>query len=161
MRVDFVTDDIQHALDDLRAVLSALDISGLFPELDGIHADVVAVVADTRPSVLLGALGASLTTVQAIVSSVNPRTLLGTPLTDAWSAVEDALAGVDFTVLLQPLIDKLDELEVAFRAALQQVEHSFDAMLSAGKSALAGGGGASAGAGILAVTRATCSGRAG
>jgi hypothetical protein len=149
VRVDFVADDIQRALDDLRSVLGALDISRLLPDLDAIHADVVAVVAETRPSALLAGLGASLATVQGIVASVNPRTLLGTPLNDAWSAVVDALAGVDFALLLQPLIDKLDELEVAFRAALQRVENAFDAMLSAGKGALAGGGGGSAvGAGI-------------
>ncbi len=147
VRIDFVAGDLQHALDDLRAVLAALDISPLLDELDGIHGEVVSVVEETRPSTLLSSLGATLATVQGIVSSVNPRTALGGPLSDAWSAVEDALAGVDFSVLLQPLIDKLDELEAAFRAALQRVESAFDAMLSAGRGALAGGGGAGAAAG--------------
>jgi hypothetical protein len=58
------------------------------------------------------------------------------------------LGEVDFTLVLSPLADKLDEIEVSFEAALRQVEEAFDAMLGAARSALAGGGGASVSVGV-------------
>ncbi len=146
IRVDFVAADIDAALDDLRAMLQALDPARLFDDLDAIHHEVELVVQSTVPSEVLSGLGTTLAEVQALVSSVNPRETLGPPLNEAWEAVEGVLAAIDFTIILSPLVDKLDELEVEFEASLGRTETAFDGMLGAAKSAM--GGGASVGVSI-------------
>jgi hypothetical protein len=60
----------------------------------------------------------------------------------------DALADVEFAVILQPLIDKLDELEQKFEQGLGRTETAFDQMLGAARSALSDSAGASAGVSI-------------
>ncbi len=140
IRVDFLAADIDRLFGDLRAVAEALDIRGVLGELDTLHAEVVAVVASTRPSELLAELRTSVEQVQAIVASLNPATVLGEPLTEAWSAVDEALGEVDFTVLLQPLVDVLGDLEIEFVGSLRETEDAFDGMLKAARGALRGGG---------------------
>jgi hypothetical protein len=147
VRIDFLAADVDRALADVRALVSGLDVARLFPELDALHADLAEVVAQTRPSAVLAGLGATLDDVQAVVSGIDPRTRLEQPLNAAWEAIEAALAEVDIRIVLSPLVDKLDELEVAFEAALGSVEAAFDEMLGAGRSAL-GGASASAGASL-------------
>lgn len=150
IRVDFLAADIDRAVADFRAMVAALDPARLFSDLDAVHHELELVVQSTLPSQVLAGLGAVLDEVQQIVSSVNPRTTLGPPLVGAWEAVEGALAEVDFTVVLQPVMDKLDELEAAFELSLRRTEDAFDAMLTAGKTALGsgGGGGASVSVGV-------------
>lgn len=148
IRVDFLTADIDRAVADFRAMVGALDPARLFADLDEVHHELELVVQSTLPSQVLAGLGALLDDVKGIVSSVNPRTKLGPPLGEAWGAVEGALAAVDFTVVLQPVTDKLDELEAAFEVSLRRTEDAFDAMLTAGKAALGGGGAAGASASV-------------
>ena len=86
--------------------------------------------------------------VKGIVDSLDPETTMGQPLDAAWLTVQDALGEIDITVVLQPLMDKLDELEEEFEAGLRRTETSFDQMLGASRTAISGGGGASAGVSI-------------
>jgi hypothetical protein len=144
VRIDFIADDVDAAVRDVRAVVEALDPARFAAELDGLHADVEAAVASTKPSALLADLATTLNGIKTLLTSINPRTTLGPPLHQAWQAIEDVLEQVDFHVVLKPLVDKLDELERAFEAALQKTEDAFDGMLRAGDAAL--GGGAPAGA---------------
>ena len=148
VRVDFLAGDIDNAVSDLRALVEALDPSRMFGELDAIHHEVELVVQDTLPSQVLAGLQATLNQVQTLVSSVNPRTVLGPPLDAAWVAVQGVLDGVDFTIVLSPLVDKLDEFEVAFEAELRRTETAFDRMLQAARGALSGSAGAGATAGV-------------
>lgn len=148
IRVDFLAADIDRAVADFRAMVAALDPERLFSDLDAVHHELELVVQSTLPSEVLAGLGAVLDEVKQIVSAVNPRTTLGPPLIGAWGAVEGALAEVDFTVVLQPVMDKLDELEAAFEVSLRRTEDAFDAMLTAGKTALSGGGGGGASASV-------------
>ncbi|MBV9774796.1 MAG: hypothetical protein JO040_12655 [Gemmatimonadetes bacterium] len=143
IRIDFVAADIDAAVGDVKAVVGGLDPANLFVELDAIHHEVELVVASTRPSVMLAALGEPLDRVKGLVERLDPRTTLGPPLDAAWESVQTALDGVDFTVVLAPVVDKLDELEAEFVAGLKRTESAFDAMLAAGQSKLAGAGGAS------------------
>lgn len=147
IRVDFLAADIDRAVADFRAVAAALDPARIFSDLDALHHELELVVQSTLPSQVLAGLGAVLDEAKQIVSAVNPRTKLGPPLSGAWEAVEGALAEVDFTVVLRPVMDKLDELEAAFELSLRRTEDAFDAMLTAGKTALSGGAGASASGG--------------
>ncbi len=149
VRVDFLAGDIDRAVADLRALVEGLNPAALAGELDDLHAEVVEVVASTKPSTLLGGLQATLDEVKGIVASVDPRAALGQPLNQAWTAVEGLLDAVDFTVILAPLAARIDELAVAFLAALRRVEEAFDQMLGAARTALSGSGaGASVGVGI-------------
>jgi hypothetical protein len=140
IRIDFLASDIDAAVGDVKAVVGGLDPAVLFGELDAIHHEVELVVAGTRPSVMLAALGEPLDRVKGMVERLDPRVTLGPPLDGAWESVQGALDGVDFTVVLSPVVDKLDELEVKFLAGLKQTEDAFDAMLAAGQSKLAGAG---------------------
>ncbi|HEX7243214.1 MAG TPA: hypothetical protein VF263_23215, partial [Longimicrobiaceae bacterium] len=140
IRIDFLAADIDAAVGDVKAVVGGLDPAVLFAELDAIHHEVELVVASTRPSVMLAALGEPLDRVKGMVERLDPRVTLGPPLDGAWESVQGALDGVDFTVVLSPVVDKLDELEVKFLAGLKQTEDAFDAMLAAGQSKLAGAG---------------------
>jgi len=97
------------------------------------------VVEQTKPSAILAGLQLPLDKIKAILTNFDPRNKLEKPLLEAWDAVKDSLAQIDFTLLLKPFIAKLDELEVAFVAGLRQVEEAFDAMLAAGKTTLDGG----------------------
>ena len=103
---------------------------------------------NTLPSQVLAGLQTTLNQVQALVGSVNPRTVLGPPLDAAWLAVQGVLDGIDFTIVLSPLVDKLDEFEVAFEAELRRTETAFDRMLQAARGALSGSAGAGATAGV-------------
>ncbi|HEX8201360.1 MAG TPA: hypothetical protein VF590_12805 [Isosphaeraceae bacterium] len=147
VRVDFLADDIDRAVAELRAVVGALDVSRLFPDLDAIHHEVEQVVAGTRPAQVLGGLQATLDRVQGLVGAIDPRVTLATPLNAAWEAVEGVLGQIDFTVILAPIVAKLDELEAQLLDALRRTEAAFDAMLGAGRAALGGGAGVSAGVG--------------
>ena len=140
IRIDFLASDIDAAVGDVKAVVGGLDPAVLFAELDAIHHEVELVVAGTRPSVMLAVLGEPLDRVKGMVERLDPRVTLGPPLDGAWESVQGALDGVDFTVVLAPVVDKLDELEVKFLAGLKQTEDAFDAMLAAGQSKLAGAG---------------------
>ncbi len=138
VRVDFLAADIDKSLNDFRAVVAALDPAKFIAGLDTIHQNVEKVVNDTRPSNVLTGLQGILDQVQSIVKSLNPETILKPPLDSAWQSVEGALAQVNFTTILQPILDKLDELEQAFEGGLQSVESAFDEMLGAAKDALSG-----------------------
>ena len=72
----------------------------------------------------------------ALVATLRRRATLSDPLDEAWVAVQGILDGIDFTIILSPLVDKLDEIEVEFFASLGEVESAFDQMLSAGKQVL-------------------------
>ncbi len=145
IRVDFLATDIDNAVADVRAMVSALDPSRVIGQLDEIHADVGELLNQTKPSELLGGIQVIFDDINEIVDKVNPRTVLGEPIDHAWEALEGKLGEIDFTVILQPIIDKLDELEAEFFDGLQRTEGAFDQMLGAAGSALGGGGGASAG----------------
>ena len=142
IRVDFIAADIDRLFADLRSVAEALDIRSVLTDLDALHDDVRAVVASTRPSEMLAELRTTVEQVQAIVAALNPAVVLGEPLTEAWEAIEGTLGGVDFTVLLQPLVDSLDDLETEFVAALRETEDAFDGMLRSARGALRSGGAA-------------------
>ncbi len=146
IRVDFLAGDIDRAVNDFRALVAGLDPTRIFEELDGLHHEVELVVASTVPSQVLSGLQEPLDQVQAIVTSVDPRVALGPPLNDAWESVQGLLDAIDFTVILSPIVEKLDELEAQFEASLRRTETAFDQMLGAARGAL--GGGASAGASI-------------
>lgn len=140
IRVDFVADDLDRVIGDFRALLEALDPAALFAGLDAAHDDLVAVVDQTKPSVVLAGLAVPLGQVQQILANLDPENRLKQPLDEAWQAVLDALAEVDFTVALQPLVARLDALEIEFVAGLRRVENAFDDMLRTGSAALGGGG---------------------
>ncbi|MBN1931247.1 MAG: hypothetical protein JW786_06525 [Desulfobacterales bacterium] len=144
IRVDFLAADIDNAVNNIKAVVEALDPARVTARLDILHGELAQVIDQTLPSTMLSGVDAILTQVQGIVESVDPETSLGEPLNQAWQAVVDALAGIDFTVVLQPLIDKLDELEQKFEQGLGRTETSFDQMLSAARAALSGSASASA-----------------
>lgn len=143
IRIDFLAGDLDQALSDLRGIVAALDPTRFVADLDAIHQEVEQVVANTVPSVVLAGLQTLLNQVQQLLLSVNPRTLLAPPLNQAWQLVEDALTAIDFTVILSPLVGKLDELEESFELSLGQTEQAFDQMLGAARGALGGGGSAS------------------
>ncbi len=143
VRVDFVAADLDRALADLKAVVDGLSPRDLFASLDDLHGELVTIVNETKPSVLLAELDAPLAQIRAILSNLDPGDKLGPPLEIAWQEIIDILGEVDFAKVLAPLLDALDRLEEEFVTGLRRVETGFDAMLSAGRSAL-GGGGASA-----------------
>lgn len=147
IRVDFLAGDIDSAVNDLRALVDALDPAQFFPDLDAIHREVELVVQETLPSQVLAGLQPTLDQVQALVGSVDPRATLGPPLDAAWQAVQGVLDDIDFTIVLSPVVGKLDELEVQFEAELRRTETAFDQMLRAAKGALSGSG-ASASVGV-------------
>ncbi len=148
IRVDFLAADIDNAINDVKAVVDALDPAGVSSRLDILHNDLKQVLDRTLPSTMLSEIDTLLQQVQGIVGAVNPETSLGEPLNSAWQAVVDALAGIDFTVVLQPLMDKLDELELKFEQGLGRTEASFDQMLGAAQATLSGSASGSASAGV-------------
>ena len=140
IRIDFVAADIDRAIDDLRAMVDALDVSRLFTDLDALHHEVELVVQSTLPSQMLSGLQDTLDQVKDVVEAVDPRTMLGAPLNEAWESVQGVLDEVDFTVILSPIVEKLDELEASFETNLRRTEDAFDTMLGAARGALGGGG---------------------
>lgn len=148
LRVDFVAADITKAVNDLRALLNGLDPTTLLVDLDALHQQVEQVVQQTQPSVMLADLQALAGELQTLVAAVDPRTTLGAPLQAAWDSVESVLDDLDFTVVLAPLVAKLDELEAAFMVALQRTETAFDAMLTNARTAVGGGTAVSVGGSI-------------
>lgn len=144
LRVDFLAADVDRALADVRAVVAALDPARAAAVLDGIYAEVQALVESTLPSRLLAGLGEPLERIQGILAALDPRNRLQQPLEEAWDAVLAALAGVDFTVVLKPLVDKLDDLEAELMVSLGLAESAFDRLLGAAQGAVGGGGGISA-----------------
>jgi hypothetical protein len=148
IRVDFLAADIDAAVSNVRAMVDALDPADLLSGLDDAHQSLEAVVDETKPSALLSGLGETIDQVKDILDAVDPRVTLEPPLLAAWQAVLDLLGEVDFTIILSPLVEKLDELEDEFISSLERTERAFDNMLGAAKGALGGsGGGASAGVG--------------
>ncbi|MBI3953188.1 MAG: hypothetical protein HY330_01600 [Chloroflexi bacterium] len=147
LRVDFLAADIDQGLNDLRAVVAALNPAKFFGDLDAIHQQVEQAVQRTLPSQVLTGLQDPLDRVKGIVARVDPRVTLGPPLNNAWGPLQGALDGVDFTVVLSPVVDKLNELEQAFEASLRRTETAFDQMLGAARTAL-GGAGASVGVSV-------------
>ncbi len=145
IRVDFLAADIDDALEDIRGIAEALDIRRLFVELDELHRSVEEVVQQTRPSIVLAELQNTFDAATALVAAVDPRQTLGPPLDAAWEAVDGVLGEVDLRVILQPILDKLDELKVSLEQALRETETAFDGMLSAAGNAMRGSGSGAAG----------------
>ncbi len=148
IRIDFLATDIDNAVADVRAMISALDPSRVIDQLDVVHADVGEHLNETKPSELLDSIQIIFDDINGLVDKVNPKTILGEPMDQAWAALEDKLGEIDFTVILQPIIDKLNELETEFFDGLQRTEKAFDHMLGAANSAVGGGGSASAGVSV-------------
>ena len=148
IRVDFLAADIDEAIAEIRGIAEALDIRRLFGELDDIHQAVGEAVQQTRPSMVLAELQTTFDAATAIVAAVDPRQTLGPPLDEAWEAVEGVLGEVDLRIILQPVLDKLDELRVSLEEALDETETAFDGMLSAAANAMRGSGSGAAAAGI-------------
>ena len=114
IRIDFVAKDIDEALAGFKAVVDGLDPARLFGPLDAIHGEIMGVVDQTIPSTVLAGLQAPLDQIKAILDNLDPRNKLEKPLMDAWQAILNALGQIDFTIVLQPILDKLDELEIEF-----------------------------------------------
>jgi hypothetical protein len=149
VRVDFVAADIDRGVQAVKAVAEALDVARLFPELDALHADVLQVVRDSKPSVLFGAgLQPLFDDVGELVDAVDPRAELLPALEEAWAALLALLKQIDFSQVLSPLLDKMDELEAELKVQLRRTEQAFDRMLGAGKQALGGSSGGSISASI-------------
>lgn len=148
IRIDFLATDIDNAVADVRAMISALDPSRVVDQLDVVHADVGELLNETKPSELLDSIQIIFDDIKGLVDKVNPKAVLGEPIDRAWAALEDKLGEIDFTVILQPIVDKLDELETEFFDGLQRTEKAFDHMLGAASSAVGGGGSASAGVSV-------------
>ena len=142
IRVDFLARDIDTAVQDFRAVLAALDPGRLLTELDTLHHDIELAVQQSLPSAALNELQGPLDDIKQTVTAIDPRSLLGTPLDQAWAPVQNALAQIDFRVILKPLVDKLGELEAEFELSLRKTEDAFDELLGAASTALGGAVGA-------------------
>lgn len=148
IRVDFLAADIDNAINNVKAVVEALDPARVTSRLNILHGDLNQVLEQTLPSTMLSGIDTILTQVQGIVELVDPENSLGEPLNGAWQAVVEALADIDFTVVLQPLMGKLDELEQKFEQGMGRTETSFDQMLGAARAALSGSASASAGVSV-------------
>lgn len=139
IRIDFLAEDIDQVVDELRTVLNGFDVANLFPELDALHDEVVNIVVATQPSSLLTEAQGSIDEVKQLVDNLDPRTVLGEPLNNAWVAVEDSLDAIDFTVILAPLVLKIQAINVDFTVNLKATEDGFDAMLRSANQALGSG----------------------
>jgi hypothetical protein len=149
LRIDFVADEVDRALEDVRAVVAALDPAQLAPDLDGLHADVLEVVDAAKPSLVLANLNAPLNALKGTVAAIDPREQLGKPLDEAWKAIDAQLDEVDVAAVVAPVDARLDELEQDFDAQLERVEKALDDMLRAARGVLSSSGaGASAGVGF-------------
>jgi len=140
LRVDFLAADIDQALGQVQGLIDGLDPMRMATGLDAIYERLLEVVEDTLPSRLLAGLNILLDQVKGLINSVNPRLVLEPPLLEAWAAIQNALDDIDLTVVLTPLIDKLDELQAEFELSLGRTEDAFDDMLRAARNALSGGG---------------------
>lgn len=148
LRVDFLAADLEQALETVRAFVNGIDPARLGEVLDPLHDDVMAVVASTRPSTVLAGLDGPMAELRALLDTLNPAVRLGEPLNEAWQAIQDILDGIDIALVLQPLVDRLQEIEADFFAGIERTEGAFDRMLGAAQGALAGGGSASASVGV-------------
>jgi hypothetical protein len=66
----------------------------------------------------------------------------------SFNALINNLEEIDVTVVLTPLIDKLDELQGEFELSLGRTEDAFDDMLRAARNALSGSASASVSGGV-------------
>jgi len=148
LRLDAVGAAIDGALADVRAVVAGLDPARFAAELDALHGEVAAAVAVTRPSVVLAGLQGILDDVNRIVARLDLRTALGDPLDAAWAQVTGVVGQLDIGPLLDPLVNKLAELEAGVSVALDRIEHAFDDLLRAAQAVLGGSGGLSVGASV-------------
>ncbi len=140
IRVDFLATDVDKAVAEVRAVVEALDPARLGDALDPLHQALEEAVGGTIPSKVLAEIDAPLGRVQDLIEKLDPDTVLK-PALKAWDpAVKDALAAVDFTVVLSPLVDKLDELEAELVAALDRSEMAFQHLLDSARGAVVGRG---------------------
>jgi hypothetical protein len=149
--LDQVAAGVDTAVAPVRAVVAALDPAPFVADLDALHGEVEAVVAATKPSVVLAGLQGVLDQVKAILARLDLRATLGPPLDEAWAEVVGDLAKLDVGALLQPLVDKLSELELGLEAGLDRVEAALDDLLRAAQAVMnAAGGGAGVSVGASA-----------
>lgn len=148
LRIDFLADDIDRVMNDFRSVMNGFNVARLYPPLDSLHNEIKVIVGETLPSAIFAELDTTSAGIRSLVDDMDPRVLLGDPLELAWELVQGLLDGVDFGVVLAPLVEKIDELEADFALALQDTENAFDAMLGSGRRALGSGGSASVGGSI-------------
>ncbi len=148
LRVDFLAGDIDQVIDQVRALIDGLDPARMLTGLDGLYQRLLDVVENTLPSRLLAGLNTLLDQIKGLLTTVNPRLALQQPLLEAWAAIQTALEEIDVTVVLTPLIDKLDELQGEFELSLGRTEDAFDDMLRAARNALSGSASASVSGGV-------------
>ena len=65
---------------------------------------------------------------------------IAVPLEEAWEAVEGLLGELDVSVVLSPVVEELDELELALEEGIGRTEEAFDELLAAAQQALSGSG---------------------
>lgn len=138
LRIDYIGAAIDRSMEELNALFTALDPSLFSDELDEIHAELSDLVGSVRPSLLLAGVQPRIEQVQELIGRANPGVVLGEPLGEAWESIERILADLDLPLILEPVIETLDQLEVTFESALRETETAFDRMLGAARGALRG-----------------------
>ena len=167
---------VRTAIDDVEAVLAAIDLGVITDELDEAHAALLAAIDAVRPSIVLGDLLSSIEDLQTEIDGFDPLgpvsaavdamtaaiedgaealrpTTLFAPAIDIYEQIVAALGALDVRALLDPLLVALDGLVIQLDDGLDSLAIALKRLQDAlpGEADLAGGsGGASVSVGLAA-----------
>lgn len=122
--------ELQQQFDQLAAVVAALDPSVVLGQLDALTAEVKTLLAGLKPETALQGITAPLQAAKAVVATFDPASFKA-PLQAIFVSIDQVLAQIDVTVLVQPLIDRLKQIKAELTQALTRTETAFNAMLAA------------------------------
>jgi hypothetical protein len=128
--LQLVGDELQAHFAQLTALATALDPSVVLGQLETLTDEVKTLLTGLQPAALLSGINAPLQAAKAVVATFDPAGFKA-PLQAIFAGIDQILAQIDVGPLVQPLIDRLEQIKDELKEALTRTAAAFNAMLAA------------------------------
>lgn len=125
-----LVDELQGLADELQGLLAGIDPAAIISALEGLANDVKRLVAGLNPAELLAGLKEPFEDVRGLLDSFSPAALREA-LQIVFTEIQAVLEAIDLGKVLEPLVDRIDQLRDELERALRRTEAAFEEMVAA------------------------------
>ena len=128
--LQLIANELEGLVDEVEAIINGFDPRPIIAQLQGLVDEVKNLFAELRPSEVLNELNAPFETSKEIVAAFDPASFKE-PLQEVVQNIQSILEDVDVGVVLQPIVNRLDQLRDELEEGLKRTETAFNGMLQA------------------------------
>ncbi|CAB1073575.1 hypothetical protein JY97_13515 [Alkalispirochaeta odontotermitis] len=148
-----LTSEVQSLIDDITKRVDAIDLQIIEDELLGVVEEIQTIIAGLNPSPIIDQLQAEVDGVRNRLSELQPSEVLGDlsgplgtaddivaafdpagfkePLEETFDNIRSVIEHIDVSIVLQPIVDRLDQLRDELENGLNRTETAFNGMIAA------------------------------